>query len=154
MLVKWPGVGKAGGVSRAMVSNVDLAETFLDAAGLPVPGDMQGVSLRPVMQGNTPGDWRRSFYYHYYEFPGAHSVARHCGVRTERYTLAHYYQKNEWELFDRESDPRQLRNVAGSPAHAKVLAELKAEMQRLRVKLEVPDQDPPAPLPAMKKRPG
>ncbi|MCU0248472.1 MAG: sulfatase [Bryobacter sp.] len=154
MLVKWPGVGKAGGVSRAMVSNVDLAETFLDAAGLPVPGDMQGVSLRPVMQGNTPGDWRRSFYYHYYELPGPHNVARHCGVRTERYTLAHYYQKNEWELFDRESDPRQLRNVAASPAHAKVLAELKAEMQRLRVKLEVPDQDPPAPRPAMKKRPG
>jgi len=142
LLVHWPGVTRPGTANRDLVSNLDLAETFLDAAGAPVPADMQGRSLRPVLAGQTPPDWRKSFYYHYYEYPGAHSVARHYGVRTERYTLAHYYQSGEWELFDREKDPRQLRSVYADPAYAPIVRELRAEMARLRAELKVPDKDP------------
>jgi arylsulfatase A-like enzyme len=150
LLVNWPGVTRPGTTNNSLVSNLDLAETFLDAAGVPVPADMQGRSLRPILSGQTPQDWRKSFYYHYYEFPGPHSVARHCGVRTGRYTLAHYYQSNEWELFDREKDPRELRSVYSDSAYAPVVKELKSEMTRLRAELKVPDVDP---VPARPPRP-
>ena len=110
-LARFPGKAKAGQACKQMVANLDLPETFLDAAGVAVPGDMQGRSMMPLLRGETPKDWRRSFYYHYYE-GGEHNVARHCGVRTDRYTLAHYYDSDEWELFDREKDPREMRSVS------------------------------------------
>jgi arylsulfatase A-like enzyme len=141
MVARWPGVVKPGSVSKQMVANLDLPETFLDAAGAPVPADMQGRSMVPVLRGESPADWRKSFYYHYYE-GGEHQVARHCGVRTERYTLAHYYESDEWELFDRDKDPKQMRSVYGDAAYAKTVNELKAEMARLRKELKVPEKDP------------
>jgi arylsulfatase A-like enzyme len=140
-VARWPGVIKPASVSSAMVSNLDFAETFLEAAGAPVPADMQGRSLIPVLKGETPADWRKSFYYHYYEQP-VHGVARHRGVRTDRYTLVHFYETDEWELFDRESDPRQMRSVYGDPKYASVRKQLVAEMDRLRAELKVPAKDP------------
>src|SRR5690606_10618886 len=83
-VARWPGVTKPGSVSKLMVSNVDFAETFLEASGVPAPADMQGRSMIPVLRGETPSDWRKSFYYHYYEQP-VHGVARHRGVRTDRF---------------------------------------------------------------------
>ena len=141
MVARWPGLVRPGSVSKQMVANLDLPETFLDAAGAPVPADMQGRSMVPVLRGESPADWRKSFYYHYYE-GGEHQVARHCGVRTERYTLAHYYESDEWELFDRDKDPKQMRSVYGDTAYAKTVNELKTEMARLRKELEVPERDP------------
>ena len=67
--MRWPGVTKAGAISTSIVSNIDFAETFLDAAGLPVPADMQGQSLVPILKGQIPGNWRSSFYYQYFEYP-------------------------------------------------------------------------------------
>ena len=74
-----------------MVMNLDFAETFLDIAGAKIPADMQGESLVPLLEGKTPADWRKSVYYHYYEFPQPHHVHPHYGVRTERYKLIHFY---------------------------------------------------------------
>lgn len=146
LLVRWPGVTKPGSVNRDMVSNLDFAETFLEAAGVPVPPEMQGRSLVPVLKGQTPADWRKSFYYHYYEYPGPHSVARHYGVVTDRYKLVRFYQPavNEWELFDLKSDPKELTSVYGKPEYAKVQKELENELARLRRELKVPDPDPQA----------
>jgi arylsulfatase A-like enzyme len=141
LLARWPGVIKPGSKCDLMVSNVDFAETFLDAAGVSAPKDMQGRSLIPAFRGQRPADWRKSFYYHYYEQP-VHQVARHCGVRTDRYTLAHFYDTDEWELFDRQKDPREMKSVYGDPAYASVQKELKAELARLRKELQVPDKDP------------
>ena len=90
-LVRWPGVIKPGSVCNDIVSNVDFAETFLEIAGAQIPSDMQGQSLLPILKGQKPNNWRTTFYYHYYEFPGAHSVRRHYGVTTGRYKLIHYY---------------------------------------------------------------
>lgn len=71
---------------------------------------MQGRSLRPILAGRTPEDWRRSMYYHYYEYPAEHSVKRHYGVRTRRYKLIHFYHDiDEWELYDLEKDPQEMR---------------------------------------------
>ena len=145
LLARWPGVTKPGSTNANLVSNLDFAETFLEAAGVPVPAEMQGKSLVPVLKGQVPADWRASFYYHYYEYPGPHSVARHYGVVTDRYKLVHFYEPRTayWELFDLKSDPKELTSVHGKPDYAKVQKELEAELARLRHELKVPDPDPP-----------
>jgi len=144
LLVRWPGVTKPGSVSDDMASNVDFAATLLEAAGVPVPADMQGRSLAPVLKGQTPADWRTSFYYHYYEFPGAHSVRKHYGVVERRYKLIHFYEPdvNEWEMYDLQADPKELRSVYKDPKYAKERARLTAELARLRQELKVPENDP------------
>jgi arylsulfatase A-like enzyme len=144
LLVRWPGVVKAGGANKDLVSNLDFAETFLEAAGLPVPADMQGRSLIPLLAGRTPPDWRSSFYYEYYEYPQPHHVRPHHGVVTSRYKLVRFDRPDvdAWELFDREQDPRELRNVCDDPAYAGVVAELKRELSRLRSELGVPAEPP------------
>lgn len=137
-VARFPGLARPGQVADAMVSNVDFAPTMLEAAGLPVPADMQGRSMLPILRGETPPNWRQSFYYHYYE-TGVHDVEPHDGVRTDRFTLACYHQLGEWELFDRMKDPRQMRSVYHDPAYAQVRAQLEAELTRLRRELEVPE---------------
>src|SRR5262249_59933082 len=120
-------------------------ETFLEAAGLPVPAEMQGRSLMPVLRGATPADWRKSFYYHYYEYPGPHNVHRHYGVVTDRYKLVHFYEPamNYWELFDLQSDPKELKSVYGQADYAAAQGDLEKELARLRKDLQVTAEDPP-----------
>ncbi len=132
-IVRWPGVAKAGTVNEHMIQNLDYAETFLEVAGADIPADMQGTSLVPLLQGKSPDDWRKSIYYHYYEYPSVHMVARHCGVRTERYKLIHFYQFGEWELYDLENDPDELTNLYSNPAYRDTIAELRTELKRLQV---------------------
>ena len=74
-----------------MVQNLDFAETFLDVAGVPIPGDMQGESLMPLLLGDTAAWTRDAVYYHYYEYPGFHMVKRHYGIVTREFKLAHFY---------------------------------------------------------------
>ena len=145
LLVRWPGVVKPGSVNTDIVSNLDFAETFLDIAGVKSPKDMQGHSLVPLLKGRTPKDWRTHFYYHYYEFPGAHSVARHYGVTNGRHKLIYFYQNDEWELFDLGKDPNELTSVYGNSDYAKVQSDLLAELKRLRVQYKVPAKDPTPP---------
>lgn len=155
LLVRWPGVTAPGSVSGSIVSPLDFAETFLDIAGGEVPGDMQGRSLTPILSGETPEDWRKSFYYHYYEFPGAHSVRRHYGVTDGRFKLIHYYEPdvNEWELFDLATDPKELRSVYGNAALAGEQSRLEGELARLRAQYEVPAEDPPQSRRANNRKP-
>jgi arylsulfatase A-like enzyme len=143
-IVRWPGVTKPGSVNTDIVSNLDFAETFLEMAGSPIPKDMQGRSLVPLLKGQTPDDWRQSFYYHYYEYPGAHSVARHYGVTTGRHKLIYYYQLNEWELFDLNYDPHELKSVYAQADYADVQKQLEQELKRLRQQYQLPLHDPPA----------
>ncbi len=144
LLVKWPGMTKPGSVNADIVSNVDFAETFLEAAGVPVPAEMQGGSLVPVLKGATPADWRKSFYYHYYEYPGPHAVRRHYGIVTDRYKLIRFYETpgDYWEMFDLKTDPQELTSVYGKPEYAKAQKELEEELARQRTALKVPDPDP------------
>ena len=143
LLVRWPGVTKPGSTTRDIVSNLDFAETFLDAAGIPIPAEMQGRSIRSVLAGRTPADWRKAFYYQYYEYPQPHHVRPHYGVITDRYKLVQFYGTGEdyTELFDLKDDPRELMSVFGDPAHAAVQKELQSELVRLRKELQVPEQD-------------
>ena len=114
-----------------MVMNLDFAETFLDIAGVQIPADMQGKSIKPILEGQDPADWRKSVYYHYYEFPQPHHVHPHYGVRTDRYKLIHFYTIDAWELFDLEKDPHELKSVYNDPAYASVVDEMKKELKRL-----------------------
>lgn len=132
LLVRWPAAVKPGSTSDALAMNLDFASTFLEAAGVEIPADLQGRSLVPILKGAQPEDWRKSVYYHYYEFPGAHSVARHYGVRTDRYKLIRYYQTGEGELFDLQEDPNELQSQYDDPAYAEIRKELEAELARLR----------------------
>jgi arylsulfatase A-like enzyme len=143
LIVRWPGVARAGTRNRDMVSTLDLPETFLQAAGVSVPVDMQGLSLVPLLRGSTPKDWRTSFYYHYYEHPAVHNVAKHYGVVTSRYKLFHFYEPemNYWELIDRQTDPREMKNVYDDPTYAKTREQLRGELNRLRTELRVPAED-------------
>jgi len=154
-LVRWPGVIKPGSTCDAMCQNLDYAPTMLDAAGVPVPKDMQGASLLPWLKGGRPAKWRKSIYYHYYEFPGAHSVRRHYGVRTDRYKLMYFYEPDmkEWELYDLQKDPKELKSVYDDPAYASVVKELTAELERLRREYKVPEDTRPSKRPPRRKKP-
>jgi len=139
LLVRWPGVVKPGSVENGLAINADFAPTFLEAAGLPVPVDMQGRSLVPLLRGQRPADWRASFYYRYYHDPGDHNTRAHYGVRTESHKLIYFWKKDQWELYDLLKDPDELHNIYNDPAQAAVIVKLKAELNRL--KHEVKDED-------------
>jgi len=145
LLVRWPGVTKAGTVSKDLVSTVDFAETFLEAAGLPIPAEMQGRSLRGILGGQRPADWRTAFYYQYFEYPAPHRVRPHYGVVTERYKLVRFFGPGGdpyTELFDLQKDPQELRSVFGEPAYAATTAALEKDLARLRKELKVPEVVP------------
>ena len=140
LLVRWPGVIKPGRVSNELVSNLDFAQTFLDIAGVSQPSDMQGVSLKPLMKGQMPKNWRQSLYYHYYAFPDWHSVRRHEGVATKRYKLIHFYDLDEWEFYDLEIDPLEMQNKYDNPEYASIVNDLKKKLLRLRKLYKVPEK--------------
>jgi arylsulfatase A-like enzyme len=131
-LVRWPAVIKAGTKIDAMALNIDFAPTFLDAAGLRPPAEMQGRSFLPLLRGRTPADWRTSMYYRYYHDPGDHNTRAHYGVRTRTHKLIYFWKKDQWELFDLNNDPFELHNLYGEAGQEKVTSPLKAELQRLK----------------------
>jgi arylsulfatase A-like enzyme len=145
LLVRWPGVTKPGSVNKDLVSNLDFAETFLDAASVPIPDRMQGRSLRPLLAGDRPADWRTAFYYQYFEFPGAHRVRPHYGVVTDRHKLVQFFGPggdDYLELYDLKTDPNELRSVHDDPAYASTRDQLAAQLTQLRRELKVPETIP------------
>ena len=125
LIMRWPGTIESGGVRRALVQNIDFAPTILDIAGIDIPPDMHGVSLAALFAADNPA-FRDAVYYHYYEYPGIHAVKRHYGIRTDRYKLIRfYYDVDEWELYDLDADPGEMRNVIDDPAYAAAAVELK-----------------------------
>jgi len=141
LMISWPGVTEAGSVNNDLVSNLDFGETLIDVAGGQVPADMQGKSMLPILKGETPADWRKAHYYHYYEHPSEHNVMRHYGITTEKYKLIHfYYDMDKWELFDLEKDPNEMTNIYDDPAYADVQADLHKQLEDLRTKYEDSDE--------------
>lgn len=142
LVVRMPGKSRRvvrGGDIDAFVQNIDYAPTILEAAGLEIPEDIQGESFLPLLRGRHPADWRQSLYYHYYEYPAEHSVRRHYGVRTGRYSLMHFYNDiDEWELFDLQEDPQQLHNLYGQPGTEAVTDSLRKELVRLQLLYDDP----------------
>ena len=122
-LVRYPKAIKPNSVTKALTMNIDIAPTLLDYAGLKIPEEIQGRSLKSILdfEGKTPKEWREAVYYHYYEYPGWHSVKRHYGIRTNRYKLIHFYNDiNEWELYDLKGDIPEKKNVYNNPRYKSV----------------------------------
>ena len=116
------------------ITEIDYAPTFLELAGVKVPEDIQGESLLPLLKGKKPAGWRKSLYYHFYEYPAEHMVKRHYGVRTDPYKLIHFYNDiDAWELYDLEKDPAEMHNVINDPAYSEVLADMQAELKKLQI---------------------
>ncbi len=146
-IVRWPGIVKKGSVNTDLVQNIDWAETFLDLAGAPIPDDMQGKSLVPLFKGKTPKNWRKSLYYNYYEYPGAHSVRRHEGAFDKRFKLIRFYGLDvpggeEWEFYDLKTDPAEMNNAYNNPEYAGQIKRLKKELVSLKKFYKVPDEAP------------
>jgi arylsulfatase A-like enzyme len=151
LLVRYPRLVAAGSECDALVLNVDFAQTLLELAGVPAPERMQGRSMVPLLGGASAEEagWRESAYYRYWEhLDGCHQVAAHRGIRTRDRKLVHYYGSGcgqpgasaqetaeEWELFDLERDPQELRSVHDDPAYADDLARLRRELDELAAEL-------------------
>ena len=118
-----------------MVQNLDFAQTFLEAAMINIPDDMQGESLMPLLTGNNEKWDREEVYYHYYEYPSVHMVKRHYGVRTDRYKLMHfYYDIDEWEMYDLKEDPSEMMNVYDNPEYSEIKAMMHKRLVEMREK--------------------
>lgn len=131
LIIRYPGVIKPGTVSNQLVSNVDFAPTFLEAAGIGIPKEIQGISMMPLLK-DPKAVIRKSVYYHFYEFPGEHSVLKHFGIRTSRYKLIRFYDhKNFWELYDLQKDPAEMKNLYGQKKYAAITLDLKKQLKQL-----------------------
>lgn len=171
-VIRWPREVRPGSVNDDIVTNVDFAPTFLDAAGVEVPEDMQGSSFRPLLRGHTPDDWQRSMCCRYWMHLAHHYVCAHYGVRTRRHKLIYYYADDcgqpgtpgggkfstfpaargqgeneqpgrQWELFDLEKDPHELNNVYGDPACAGAVRQLSRDLERLQRQVGDEPYEPP-----------
>jgi arylsulfatase A-like enzyme len=140
-MIRYPGVIRPGSISDSWVESIDNAPTILDMAGITIPNDMQGKSLLPVFENKNPNNpkdpgWKKSMYYHYYEFQAPHWVVPHYGIRTERYKLISFYTINEWEMYDLEKDPDEMDNLIEETVGYKVRDgyedQLKDLIQQLR----------------------
>ncbi|MBL29673.1 MAG: sulfatase [Flavobacteriaceae bacterium] len=135
LMIKWPNVIKPGTTNEEMVQNLDFAQTFLEAAMIDVPDDMQGESLIPLLKGNSDKWTRDAVYYHYYEYPSVHMAKRHYGIVNKEFKLVHfYYDIDEWELYDRLNDPSEVNNVYNNPDYKDVVEKLTQELKEMRIK--------------------
>lgn len=140
LVMRYPKEIEAGQVSKSIILNLDFAPTFLDYAGVSLPSEMQGISLRGLAQGVVPEDWRKAMYYHYYEYPqGWHFVKRHYGVRTDKYKLIHFYDDiDEWEFYDLENDPGEIRNLYSDLEYIETIENTKNLLFELQREVEDP----------------
>jgi arylsulfatase A-like enzyme len=137
-MIRCPGATANGTVRSDWVINIDNAPTVLDLVGIPIPSQMQGKSIVPALHGNSLANEPPSFYYHYYEFGSPHWAAPHYGIRTDRYKLISYYNRNEWEFFDLEKDPDEMDNLIidngrrVQPGYEATVQELVGQLRQIR----------------------
>jgi arylsulfatase A-like enzyme len=160
-LVSYPRAVPAGRTHTDIVSNVDVAPTLLEAAGLSPHPRMQGRSLWPDISGNRDAEPPHDgLYYRYWMHDDrSHHVGAHYGFRTDRYCLIYFYNDglgvpgcsdkrypSEWELYDLAEDPDQVRNIADDPEYASVRADLERRLWRAQAAVgHRPHPDQPRP---------
>jgi hypothetical protein len=138
LIIHNPDARQQKAVCASLVQNTDFAPTLLDIAGVKVPGDMQGVSLKPLLV-NPSKSVRDAVYYQYFEYPAIHSVKRHYGIRTDRYKLIHFYHDVDvWEFYDLKTDPGEMKNLIGDVKSQETIANLKKQLEKLREQYNVP----------------
>ena len=154
-LVRYPKKFKPGSINDDMISNADIAPTLLEMANLPIPEHMPGKSFLKNLKGQTPQDWPDAVYYHYWQHILHRDVAAHYGIRTRNRKLIFYYglplgltsydaTEPEWEMFDLEKDPNEMKNVVDSPEYAEDVALLKSKIYQYQKRYEDTDENHPA----------
>ncbi len=154
LLVRYPPLIEQPRVIEQQVLNLDVAPSIVDICGLPALGDVHGRSFKQlVSSGEDPG-WRKSWLYEYNfetQFPYTPNVR---GVRTDDWKYVHYPngtgpdgdvrpETHKAELFHIAEDPLEKRNLIDDPAYADKLADLQAELERLKRETgAVPDEMP------------
>jgi arylsulfatase A-like enzyme len=139
VMIRYPKEIGRGSMSDAICMNVDFAPTFLDYAGADIPSDIQGRSLRRLLKGHIPSDWRDAAYYHYYEYPAEHSVKRHYGIRTKDFKLIHFYDDiDQWEMYDLKADPQEMNNVHDDPSYASAREYMHAKLEDVQEEYKDP----------------
>lgn len=131
-------ISKRVHVAKETVLNVDIAPTILTYAGIQPPASYQGRSLQPIVQRNTPKDWRTDFFCEH--LMDHERIPKWEGIRGSRYKYARYFEhlpEGEF-LHDLQEDPRELKNLATDPAYAEVLAQMRARCDALRDQLGGP----------------
>lgn len=143
LLIQYPEKIQKGKIVSGMTQNLDFASTFLDYAGIDIPSDFQGKSLRPLLENIVKDDdFRDALYYHYYDFPAFHMVKRHYGVRTSRYKLIHFYDDIDvWEMYDLKTDPEEQQNIYNDPEYESIRNELHKRLKELQAEYKVTDKE-------------
>lgn len=143
LMMKYPAHIKAGSRVEALTQNLDFAETFLDYAGIEIPEDMQGKSLKPLLEGTVKDeDFRDAVYYHYYDYPAFHMVKKQYGIRTKRYKLIHFYDDiDTWELYDLEEDPEEIHNQINNPEYDSIEVQLRTRLAKLEKEYKVTEKE-------------
>ncbi len=131
LLVRYPAGFGPGQAVPQMVLNIDVCPTILDFCGVKAPANIAGRSLRPLVTGAAPGNWRTEMFYEYDEriWQSPALVA----VRTERYKYIEYIDPADTnELYDLSVDPNEMRNVILNTGYAAVLADMRGRLERLK----------------------
>jgi len=131
LMMRYPRRIRAGTVSDKMVLDLDIPPTLLDLAKIPVPPAFQGKSLMRLLEGGAV-EWRADWLYEYYEYPAYENIPPCRGVRTERYKYIEYFTLNEYELYDLETDPDEMRNLYGKPTYSDLTNRLRKRLEELR----------------------
>ncbi|MGW8317034.1 MAG: sulfatase family protein [Bacteroidales bacterium] len=150
LIVKYPGHVQPGSVNHDLVANIDIAPTLLDLAGLPVPEEMQGESILPLLEGKTPEHWRKAIYYRYWQHILHRDVTAHYGIRTSSHKLIYFYGRSLgkteespvepcWEFYDLDRDPHEMNNLYDDPEYQPLIKRLKEDL--IGLKEQYGDQD-------------
>ncbi len=142
LIVRFPKEIKAGTVTNALSSNVDMAPTLLDYAGIQPPESMQGKSLRPLFKGAAGDKKRKGICYAYWS--GGHP---HWGVRTDRYKLVHFPGTKEYEFYDLQEDPFEMKNLAGDRKYQSAIKATEEILKKLSSEVDIK----PSEMPGAKK---
>jgi arylsulfatase A-like enzyme len=132
LIVRYPKEIKAGSVSTKLGMNIDFGPTMLDYAGVAIPSVMQGVSLRPLLQGNTPADWRSAIFYAYYN-----RSPKHWGIRTDRYKLIRFPDTEVVEFYDLQEDPQEMYNRGSESGYQKQIATTQKKLNTLMTEVGI-----------------
>lgn len=137
LMMRYPKRIPAGTVRDEMILDTDLAPTFLDLAGVPIPAHMQGKSVLPLAKAPDPS-FRKEWYYEYFEWPNPEAVRPCRGIRTEQYKLIHYVMEpQEFEIYDLRADPKETQNLYGRSEYALLQRHLLERLEILRASIPV-----------------
>ena len=142
LIIRYPGIAKPGSVNKEMVSILDIAPTLVDCAHAPKPSTLQGKSIRPLIEGKKPENWRESIYYHYFS---QFEVPEHEGIRTKEYKLIRFYNPKGslfTELYHLSNDPGEMYNHYLNPKYKSVKNRLEKSLDEMKKLFETEPKHP------------